>query len=255
LSGLPVYWEGDEAGRSVVARLDPRTRLLAALAFVLSVIAVQSIGALELAVIAALVLVGHARLPVSAMGHRLLHVEGFMIVLFVLLPFTVPGQPLLQLGPLVATGEGAFRALTIALKVNASVLAIFALLSSLEPVCLGRAMARLGVPLKLAHLFLFTVRYVGVLHAETARLLDAMRARAFVPRSSRHGWRTLGNLIGMMIVRSVERAERVDEAMRCRGFSGRFPLAAGEVFGRADAVFGLLAGLTLIALIAADRLA
>lgn len=255
MSGLPICCEGDESGRSVVARLDPRTRLLSVIAFVLSIIAVNSTGVLVLAVFAALGLVLLAGLPVSAMGHRLLHIEGFMIVLFVLLPFTVPGQPVLQFGPLVATDEGALRALTIALKANACVLAIFAMLSSLEPVRLGRAMARLGVPLKLAHLFLFAVRYLTVFHAETVRLLDAMRARAFIPRSNRHSCRTLGNLIGMMVVRSVERAERVDEAMRCRGFSGRFPLVTSEVFGRADAVFGLLAGVTLTALIAADRLA
>ena len=134
-------------------------------------------------------------------------------------------------------------------------LAIVALLASLEPVRLGQAMARLGVPLKLVHLFLFAVRYLHVLRAETGRLTEAMRARAFVARSTRHGWRTLGNLIGMMVVRSVERAERVGEAMRCRGFSGRLPLAVTDRSGRADVVFGLLVGLALAGLIAADRLA
>jgi cobalt/nickel transport system permease protein len=116
-------------------------------------------------------------------------------------------------------------------------------------------MARLGVPVKLVHLFLFTVRYAAVFRTETGRLLEAMRARAFVLRSSRHSWRTLGNLTGMMLVRSVERAERVEEAMRCRGFSGRLPLVATETFAPADVVFGTLLGVVLISLIAADRLA
>ena len=39
-------------------------------------------------------------------------------------------------------------------------------------------------PDKLTHLFLFTVRYLGVLHHEYQRLLSAMRVRAFRPRMS-----------------------------------------------------------------------
>jgi cobalt/nickel transport system permease protein len=115
-------------------------------------------------------------------------------------------------------------------------------------------MARLGVPLKLVHLFLFAVRYLHVLRAETGRLIDAMRVRAFVPRSNRHSWRTLGNLFGMMIVRSVERAERVSEAMRCRGFARRLPLLATECAGRVDYLFGGVVLLIAACLIVADRL-
>jgi cobalt/nickel transport system permease protein len=220
----------------------------------MTVVALESVSAVLAALGVALVLVWLAGLPISDLRHRLLHVEGFMIVLLMLLPFTVPGRPLWELGPLAASEEGVSRALIVVLKVNASVLAIFALLAAVEPVRLGHAMARLGVPLKLVHLFLFAVRYLHVLRAETGRLIDAMRVRAFVPRSSRHGWRTLGNLIGMMMVRSVERAERVSEAMRCRGFAGRLPLLATESAGGADYLFGGGALLIAACLIAADRL-
>jgi cobalt/nickel transport system permease protein len=250
----PSCCEAEDVGESLVARLDPRTRLLAGLAFVVGVISLETLPPLLLAVATALVLVALARLPFVAMRHRLLHVEGFMLVLLVLLPVTTPGVPLLSIGPLSMTEEGVLHASTIALKVNAAVLAVFALLGSLEPVRLGRAAARLGLPLKLAHLFLFVVRYVGVFRAEIHRLLEAMRARAFVPRSNLHTWRTFGNLAGMMLVRSLDRAERVDEAMRCRGFSGRFPLATAESFTRRDVGFGAVIGLAIVALVAADKI-
>jgi cobalt/nickel transport system permease protein len=242
------------AEQSVIARLDARTRLLATLVLVLTVVALKGISTVLAALGVALVLVWLAGLPTSDLRHRLLHVEGFMIVLLALLPFTVPGRPLWELGPLAASEEGVHRALMVVLKVNACVLAVFALLAPVDPVRLGHAMARLGVPLKLVHLFLFAVRYLHVLRAETGRLLDAMRVRAFVPRSSWHGLRTLGNLIGMMLVRSVERAERVGEAMRCRGFAGRLPLLATESAGRVDFLFGGLALLIVTGLILADRL-
>lgn len=244
----------EDQPQGVIAALDPRTRLLSALAFVIGLIALNAIVPLVLALAVSLVLVRLAALPFEAMRHRLMHLEGFMIVLLAMLPFTIPGHPLLTLGPFVATDEGLLRAVTLAIRVNAAVLAVFALLGSIEPVRLGQALARLRVPLALVHLFLFAVRYLGVFRAETTRLIESMRARAFVARSNRHTWRTFGNLAGMMLVRSVERAERVSEAMRCRAFSGRFPLACADRFGRADAAFAAAIVLVVVGLLAADHL-
>lgn len=253
--GVASCREADDVVGSVIAGLDPRTRLLSAVGFIVGVVSLQSPLPLVLAVLVALAAVMLARLPWASLRHRLPHVEGFMLALMMLLPFTTPGRPLLSLGPVSLTEEGLLIAATIALKVNASVLAVFALLGSLEPVRLGHAAVRLGVPLKLAHLFLFVVRFVGVLRAEAGRLLDAMRARAFVARSNRHTWRALGNLAGMLLVRSLDRAERVEEAMRCRGFSGRFPLVDTGVAGRHDLAFTVAACLAILVLLAADRLA
>lgn len=253
MAGAVDYFREDVPGGAIAA-LDPRTRLLTALGFALALVAVERLPLLALALMAALALVWMAGLPPAALARRLLHVEGFMIVLLASLPFTTPGEPLFVLGPLIATEQGMWRAVTVALKVNAAVLAIAALLSSLEPVRLGRAMARLGAPLSLVHLFLLTIRYAGVFRVEAGRLSDAMRARGFIPRSNWHTWRTFGNLAGMMLVRSLERAERVHEAMRCRGYTGRFPLAVPEALGRADLIFGLGAALAAVALVAAERL-
>lgn len=254
MGGASSYPVVEDRPESLIGRLDPRTRLLTALGVVAGLVALERLPFVVLALLAAALLVRMAELSLDALAHRLVHVEGFMAVLLAFLPFTTPGEPLFTLGPLTATHEGALRAVTIALKVNAAVLAIFALLASLEPVRLGRAMARLGAPPPLVHLFLLTVRYVGVFRAETGRLRDAMRARAFAAGSNWHTWRTLGNLAGMTLVRSIERAERVHEAMRCRGYTGRFPLAAPETMTRLDAVFGLGAALLVAGLVVADRL-
>jgi cobalt/nickel transport system permease protein len=244
----------EDAPGAIIARLDPRTRLLAALGFVAGLVALDSLGMLAVALAVSFILVRLAALPLHAMSHRLMHVEGFMLMLLVLLPFSVPGHPLFTLGPFVATDEGLLRAVGLVIRINAAVLAIFALLGSLEPVRLGQAMARLGLPWALVHLFLFAVRYVGLFGAEAHRLLESMRARAFVAGSNRHTWRTFGNLAGMMLVRSLERAERVHEAMRCRGYSGRLPLTYSDAFSRVDAAFAALLMLVVLGLVAADRM-
>jgi cobalt/nickel transport system permease protein len=65
-----------------------------------------------------------------------------------------------------------------------------------------------------------------------------MRARAFRPGCGPHCWRSVGYLFGMLMVRSLERAERIDAAMRCRGFDGRFHLAEDGRPGTLDWGFG-----------------
>lgn len=255
MSIAPDCCATEESSRSVMAPLDPRTRLLAAACFLTAIVALRSLPMLALALVGAAALVLLARLPWQALQHRLMHVEGFMVILLLFLPFTVPGTELFSLGPISASREGLLRALEILLRVNAAVLAVFALLGGLEPVRLGQAAARLGVPHKLVHLFLFTVRYVGLVQAEAGRLVEAMRARGFVARSNWHTWRTLGNFAGLVLVRSLDRAERVQEAMRCRGFAGRFPLTADLAFARQDLGFAAIGCGAAVTLVLADRLA
>jgi cobalt/nickel transport system permease protein len=37
-----------------------------------------------------------------------------------------------------------------------------------------------------------------------------------------HSYRAIGYLVGMLLVRSFDRSERVLAAMKCRGFRGRY---------------------------------
>lgn len=164
--------------------------------------------------------------PQAQLWRRLLHVEGFLLLLFLTLPFTMAGQPLLALGPLTASMEGVARAALIACKVSASVLILTAMLGAIEPARLGTALRGLYLPEALVRLFVLTARYVSLIRDEARRLHEAMRLRGFRPRSSRHTWRSYGNLLGMLLVRALDRAQRVEEAMRCRGYDGRFPRLA-----------------------------
>lgn len=218
--------------------LDPRTRLLGAALAAAAILSLHNLAVLAGVAAAGLLLALAFGPSARALGGRLLHLEGFMLVLLALLPFTMPGAPLFGHPPLVASVEGLRRALQILLKVNACGLLTFAMLGGLEPVRLGQAALGLKVPKRLVEIFFLAVRYGAVLRAEAGRLHEAMRARAFVARSTLHTWRSFGHLFGMLLVRALERAERVSEAMRCRGYVGRLPVPdAPLAFGRADTVF------------------
>jgi cobalt/nickel transport system permease protein len=228
---------------------DVRLRLVAAflLVFVLSQIGDPALAATALAgaILLALIVGTEPRL-----WRRLLHAESFVLLLFLTLPFAVPGAPLFALGPLTASMEGVVRAVLVALKVSAAVLVLMALLGSVEPTRIGAALHALRLPEPIVRLFLLTVRYLSLIRDEARRLHDAMRARAFAPRSNRHTWRSYGYLIGMLLVRALERANRVEEAMTCRGYTGRFPHATLPAPATRDwAGFVLLTGLALALLL------
>jgi len=236
------------AGASPIAALDPRTRIVAAVVWAFVVVSFASLTVLVAAVGTALVTARLAALPGRETARKVLTMDGFVVALLVLLPFTTPGTPIAELGPFAASAKGLHLAVAIALKANAILLMLLALVGTLEPPALGHALARLRVPAALVQLLLFTVRYIAVLAEEAARLRTAMRARAFTPATNRHTLTTYGYLVGMLLVRAAERAERVLEAMKCRGFDGRWPVLDRPRLARADAL-AALAGVAVVTLL------
>lgn len=230
----------------LIDRLDPRTRVVAALLFALAAVAAHGLAAQAVALVLAAALALLARLPLGPTLRRLAALEGFMALTLVTLPFTVPGTPV----GWGMSAEGLGRALSILLVANAVTLAVQALLGSLESVALGHALARLGAPERLVALLLFTIRYVDVLQQEYSRLRLAMRARGFRPRTGWHTWRAYGWLVGMLLVMSVERSERIHAAMRLRGFTGRFPGLNERAAGALDWGFGAAHALSMAAMLA-----
>lgn len=232
-----------------LAPADLRLRLLAALALAITLSQLQrpAVAAVALALLTSLALLD--RMP-AAHWRRLLHVEGFVLLLAISLPLTLPGPALLHLGPLPLSAEGFARAGLLALRITGAALALLWLLGSTDPMRLGGALRALRVPERLVRLFLMTMRHTTLIGAEARRLQEAMRARSFRPRSNRHGWRSLGNLLGMLLVRALDRANRIEEAMRCRGDAGRFPGSdLPHPAGRDWLAFGLLlaaAGLAVL---------
>jgi cobalt/nickel transport system permease protein len=233
--------------------LDPRARVAAALAFALAVVALERLEVAAFALGAAVVGAVLFRVPPRAAARRLVAAQASLLLVVATLPFSIPGESVFRLGPLGASDAGVHRAALVALKANAILVAVLGILGTLDASGLGHALYRLRAPAGLVHLLLFTVRYLGLLEAELARLRTALRARAFRPRSDRHTLRSLGQLAGMLIVRSHARAERVMEAMRCRGFTGRFHVLDDLRWRAADGVFAAALCLGIAGLLAADR--
>lgn len=229
--------DGTRPPDALIQRLEPRVRVVSAAAFALVAVSLGSLPLLVAMSGLAAGLAALARLPIGRTLWRLAGLEAFMVPVLVFLPFTVAGTPIFHLGPFPATAEGVYQAARIVLTANAVVLSTLALVGTIEPATLGHALLGLGVPEKLARMMLLTVRYVAVLREEQNRLRVAMRARAFRPAGDAHTWRTYGYLFGMLLVRSFERSERILEAMKCRGFAGRWMVADASPPGAIDWAF------------------
>ena len=238
----------------MVHRLDPRVRLVVAGAFSLVIALSAGFHVLTFGMTLAIALVLCGRLRLGGVLKRLVPLNIFMAVLAALLPLGTPGVALFHIGPLAYSREGVIAACGITLKGNAIALALTGLVATMDPVTLGHALHRLHVPLKLVHLFLFTVRYLAVLEREYNQLVRAMRVRCFRPGPNRHTVRSIGYLVAVLLVRAFDRSERILAAMKCRGFTGRFPMLEEFRLGYRDVIFSVTSAAVLFAMVLGEWL-
>lgn len=227
-------------GDSRIHALDPRTRLAGVMLLSIPAALAQTMETACAALGIGTLLTLLAGLSLSRVGKRLLAINAFVLFLWLFLPFSLPGHTVWSFGPLHATVPGFRLALLLTIKTNAISLMLMPLLGTIPVQTLGPAMQKMGVPPKLCHLLLFTYRYIFVIHHEYRTMRRAMRARGFHPRTDMHTYRSFAWLAGMLLVKSWDRAERVNNAMRCRGFKGKFHSLAEFAFCRMDHAFGML---------------
>ena len=236
--------ESFAAGGSVLHGMDPRAKLAAAVVWAVTLAVLNDLTIVLFGCVFGFALLAAARLPVRLLLRRMLAVNLFCGFLWLFLPWSTPGQTMAQWGPITLTYEGVWLALRLTLRCNAIVAAMIALLGTSRLVDVARAMQAWRVPDKLVLMIYFCVRYIDTIGGEQQRLSHAMRLRGFQPDVSIRTYQTYGNLIGLLFIRSRDRAERVYEAMSCRGFTGRLHTLSHTRIAVRDGVFaGLLIGL------------
>lgn len=227
-------------GDSPLHRLDPRVKIIVALFFSVIVAVTDKYISLWGALFLAVAAVAVARLKTKEIISRLLVVNSFIFLLWLMLPFTFPGKNIYTLGSLGISQEGIKYALLITIKSNSIILAGIALLSTSSIFNLVHALRHLHFPDKLTQLFFFSYRYIYTIHSEYIRLNNALKIRGFKPQTNLHTYKTYAYLVGMMLVRSYDRSKRVYDAMLCRGFKGKFWTLNHFVFKKSDFIAGIV---------------
>lgn len=236
------------SGNSLIHDLDPRIKIIVATLFSITVAVADRTEVLLLALLFSACCVILSSLPLLRVMRRLLLVNGFILLLWLLLPFTYPGKTLFSVGPFDATAEGSRYALAITIKSNTIILACIALLGTTSIFPLVHALRHLHVPDKLVQLLFFSYRYIHVIYLEYLRLLNAMKVRCFRPRSNLRTYKAYAYLVGMMLLNSYDRSERVYDAMLCRGFKGQFWILDHFGLKRGDVILFIIMLLSIAAL-------
>ncbi|GAB2657460.1 energy-coupling factor transporter transmembrane component T family protein [Vibrio panuliri] len=165
---------------------------------------------------------------VSAGLKRVAMIDSVVVLTILPLPFTFVGGQIIELGPLTLSQVGVDKALDILIKTTISSIVMMSQCSGVSSLELARALSVLRVPNKLILILQFCIRYLEVIEQELLVLETAMRARGFGNASMRRNWKNYGYLFGMLLIRSLARADRIWLAMKCRGYRGIFPATAGE---------------------------
>jgi cobalt/nickel transport system permease protein len=236
------------SGNSLIHDLDPRIKIIVATLFSITVAVADRTDVLLLALLFSACCVILSSIPLLRVMRRLLLVNGFILLLWLLLPFTYPGKTLLSVGPFDATAEGIRYAFTITIKSNTIILACIALLGTTSIFTLVHALRHLHVPDKLVQLLFFSYRYIHVIYLEYLRLLNAMKVRCFRPRSNLRTNKAYAYLVGMMLLNSYDRSERVYDAMLCRGFKGQFWILDHFALKRGDVILFIIMLFSIAAL-------
>ena len=209
-------------GNALIQRLDPRLKILFAVIYSFCIALFRHFVPLMLSLAISLGLLSLAGIRFKVLAGRLLAFNGMVLLFWAVLPFTFSGEALWEIGPLTVTRPGIILSTVITLKANAIMTAFIALVSSTPISVTGHALLKLKLPKKIVHILLLTYRYVFVIEQEYQRLSRAMKTRGFIPGTNTHTYKTYAYLIGMIFVRSLDRAHRVHQAMICRGFDGKF---------------------------------
>ena len=237
------------SGDSVMHRLDPRCRIIAAIGYSIAVAVLYSFQALFLAAAVSLGLLISSNLGLGRVLSRMLMVNGFVLLFWLVLPISAGGEVLFQWGPLSFYKQGITVSTQITLKSNAIIMALIALTDTRCLTTMGRAKKKIKKKKKLVYLLILTYRYIFVIEAEFKKIQRAVKIRGFTPATSIHCYRTYAYIIGMLFVRASARAEQVHRAMRCRGFSGRFYTLAEFESSFSNWIFSVLMGLAIISLL------
>jgi len=135
----------------------------------------------------------------------------------------------------VAISYGVVSLFTIILRVYLCVMAVLVLVAVTPFSEIIHSMRRLKIPHIFIIVFEMTYRYIGLLFEEAYSMYIAYIMRS--PNAKGIRMRDMGSFTGQLLVRSVDRADRVYIAMKCRGYAlqtmpkdGRKPMVSDIIF-------------------------
>ena len=224
-------------GTSAIHRLDARAKVIVTLAFILCVVSYNryELNSLFPFFIFPAVMISLSGLPLFFILRKIILLCPFVLAVGIFNPL-FDREILLQLGSLGISG-GWISLASILIRSFLTVGAAFILVGVTGFTAVCQALENLGMPKVFAVQLLFLYRYIFVLTEESGRASRARELRSCGKKGL--GVHSFGSLIGHLLLRTWQRAERIHMAMLARGFIGVFHASRQSSFGAAEIRFVL----------------
>lgn len=251
---------------SPLHRLDPRIKIGVMVVFVVATLFLPD-GAWLAFVLSWLCIWLVSRL--AGIGYWVVFRRSLIIVPFLLtaltLLFNTPGDSLISwtTPSIIATitDAGLIRFTSVISRSWLAIQAAIVLTAVTQFPDLIHGLNHLRIPAVLVNIISFMYRYLFVLADEAQRMMRARQARsARLPGTGAHGgslgWRAkvTGHMVGQLFSRSLDRSDRVYQAMLARGYKGRLLTMTPHAMTRPDWTTGLLAALVILVIQIVARL-
>ena len=204
---------------SCIHRLHPAIKIITTLVFLVTIASYakyEVTGLLPL-VLYPVALISLGRLPITYFAERLLFLVPFVVLVAIANPF-LDQTVLLHWGGVGVSG-GWISFVSILLRFMLAVTAVLALVATtgIHDIC--SVLMRAGVPQILVMQILLLYRYLSLLLEEAYRIEQAylLRSGGSGRGVALNAW---GSLAGGLLIRTFARAQKIYEAMLCRGFAG-----------------------------------
>ncbi|MDD3429799.1 MAG: cobalt ECF transporter T component CbiQ [Oscillospiraceae bacterium] len=229
-----------------VHRLHPAVKTVITVIYILCVISYnryQLNGLITLAVLPFIVM-PLAEIPISAIVKRMLVALPFALLAAISNLIFDTKTVFFIKGFAVTFGMLAFGSVII--KTALTVTAVLLLVSTTPFTKLLAVVQAVHLPQVLIMQLTLTQRYIYVLVEEAQSTYTAYRLRAGNVKGVQI--RDMGTLLGGLLLRSIHRAERIYNAMHCRGFKGEYPAQTIKKVSVTD-IFTLVAALSVLAVL------
>ena len=218
-----------------IHRLDPRAKVLTTLLFIVYVVSFDKyeIARLLPFFLFPAFLVGMANIPFGYLVRKLIIVSQFVLFIGIFNPF-LDREIIFQAGFLHVSG-GWISLLSILLRFTLTVGAALLLIATTGFPAICMALEKLGMPRIFAVQMLMLYRYIFVLIEESIRLIRGYTLRAFSKKKMRY--QVFKQLLGNLLLRTLDRAQRIHMAMLSRAFSGEIHIVREYSFGMKETIY------------------
>lgn len=217
-------------GNSPIHRLDPRTKIIATILYIVILFVAQNALGMTIAAAALVTVVAVSRVPVSFILRGVKPIFIIIIFTFLLNLFMIPGETLCTIGPLTITHESLRRASFLATRLILLIFGASLLTLTTKPIGLTDGIEKMLSPLRkigvpaheIAMMMTIALRFIPTLLEETDKIMKAQQARG-ADFETGSLLRRAKNLIPIMVplfISSFRIAQDLAMAMEARCYRG-----------------------------------